>query len=101
MTRAGESGPFARRTQTVNFNPASVAANISAEQAVTVPGVAVGDQVFVNPATAPTAGLLLGPTCRVSAADTVQMTCANLTAAPIDQAALDLVFTIFKRQIVP
>lgn len=66
----------------VTFDPASVAANTSAAQSITVPGVLVGDVVHVNkPST--TAGLSIGGS-RVSAADTVSVTFVNSTAGAID-----------------
>lgn len=65
----------------VSFTPASVAANTSAEQPVTVAGVKTGDAISV---TAPglTAGTgIVG--CRVSADDTVQIAFANFTAGSL------------------
>jgi hypothetical protein len=66
----------------VTFNPASVAANTTAEQAMTVTGAQVGDLVFVRKPTL-SAGLGIAG-ARVSAADTVQVTFVNATASPID-----------------
>lgn len=62
------------------------AANAVTETAVTVPGAAVGDVPIVSNRAALAAGLSIVPG-RVSAANTVQLCIANLTAAPIDPAA--------------
>lgn len=66
----------------VTIDPASVAANTTAEQTFTVPGLKVGDLVFVNKPSL-SAGLgICG--ARVSAADTLAVTFNNNTAAGID-----------------
>lgn len=75
-------GQLAKYAPTIN--PASVAANTTAEQTFSVPGVKVAtDTVLsINKPTA-TAGLgIVG--YRVSADDTVAITFSNNTAAPID-----------------
>lgn len=70
------------QTYTVTINPASVAANTSAEQTFTVAGLTTEDIVYVNkPST--TAGLVIGG-ARVSAADTLAITFGNLTGSGID-----------------
>lgn len=71
----------------VNINPTSVAANTSAEQTFTVPGLKVGDfVVIVRPS-------LFAGFCviqaRVSADNTLAIQFANVTAAPIDVGAQD------------
>ena len=66
-------------------SPTSVAPNTAAEQALTVTGVATGQLVIVNKPTAQ-AGLALAP-ARVSAANTIQVTFANDTAATITPTA--------------
>lgn len=66
-------------------SPTSVAPNTSAEQAITVTGTATGQLVILNKPTAQ-AGLALG-TARVSAANTVQVTFGNDTAATITPTA--------------
>ena len=66
-------------------SPTSVAPNTAAEQALTVTGVATGQLVIVNKPTAQ-AGLALA-TARVSAANTIQVTFANDTAATITPTA--------------
>lgn len=66
----------------VTLSPASVAANTTAEQTFTVPGVNATD-VCID-VTKPTAQAGLGIVgCRVSAANTVGITFSNNTASPI------------------
>jgi hypothetical protein len=79
---------------TITFNPASVAANTTAEQTVTVPGVLPGDIVQVVKPTL-TAGLGIVNT-RVSAANTVAIQFINNTAAPIDAAAEAYTFVVYR-----
>ena len=66
---------------TPNLTPATVAANISAEQTFTVTGLTTGDTVEINPPGA-TAGIVVAGV-RVSAANTLAITWGNLTAAPL------------------
>lgn len=70
---------------TQSINVASVAANTSAEQTFTVPGLRTTDFVTVSKPSA-SAGLVIG-NVRVSAADTLAITFGNLTGSPIDPAA--------------
>lgn len=70
------------QTYEVTINPASVAANTSAEQTFTVAGLTTSDIVFVNKPTT-NAGLLVGSP-RVSAANTLAIPFGNLTGSPID-----------------
>lgn len=72
-------------------SPTSVAPNTSAEQALTVTGVATGQVVLVTKPTAQ-AGLLLG-TARVSATNTIQVTFGNDTAATITPTASETYLT--------
>lgn len=85
---------------TININVASVAANISAEQTFTAPGVRPGDVVFVNTPAIGTAALNagLGVTgARVTAADTVGLRFTNSTAGPLDpSAAVDYVLFVVR-----
>lgn len=75
---------------------AEVAANTSAEQAVTVTGVASGDLVLAAlPQAALEAGLVASH-ARVSGANTVQLTMGNHTAAPINPAAADWKFVVLR-----
>lgn len=69
----------------LSINVASVAANTTAEQTFTLPGLATTDMVFVNK---PSLSAGLGVVnARVSAANTLALTFSNNTAAPIDPAA--------------
>ena len=63
------------------LTPASVAANTSAEQTFTVPGLQVGDSVDVNKPSHQV-GLSIG-NVRVSAANTLAIQYVNTTASPI------------------
>lgn len=74
-----------------SINLASVAANTTAEQDYTVPGLRVGDFVAVNKPSA-SAGLGI-VNARVKAANTLSLTLVNATASPIDAAAET--YTIF------
>jgi hypothetical protein len=83
---------------TVNINPGSVAANTTAEQTFAVPGLQVGDLVWVNtPPVGTAAGQLnagLGVCgARVSAADTLALRFNNNTAGALDAPAAD--YTVF------
>lgn len=74
------------------ITPASVAANTSAEQSITITGVLAGDVVtMIKPTTQ--AGLIVG-TARVSAADTVFLTLGNVTASPITPTSTQVWATI-------
>lgn len=68
--------------------PTGVAINTSGERAMTVTGVLATDAVFVVKPTAQ-AGLVLG-TARVSAANTIQVTFANVTGTVITPTAGEL-----------
>lgn len=70
---------------TATLDPASVAAATSAEQTFTVPGLKVGDAVYVNKPTA-TAGVGI-VNARVSAANTLALTFMNATAGAVDPAS--------------
>ena len=70
---------------TTSINVASVAANTTAEQEFTIPGLRTGD--FVR-ASKPSLSAGLGVVnARVSAADKIAISFVNATAAPIDPAA--------------
>lgn len=80
------------------WNPASVAANTSAEQAVAgwpADTVASDDMVLAFKPTL-TAGLIVQTGCRVSAKDTVNVTFGNFTAGAIDPGSETWVFVILK-----
>ena len=66
----------------VTFDPASIATVTTAEQSMTVPGVKLGDFVFVSKPTV-TAGFGV-VNARVSAADTVAITAVNPTAGSVN-----------------
>lgn len=70
------------RLFSVTFDPASVAANTSAEQTVTVQGISLSDIVVLNKPTL-TVGLGIGGV-RVSATNTLSITFINLTGSAID-----------------
>lgn len=73
------------RVYTPTIDPASVAANTTAEQTFTVAGLTTADKVIVNKPTN-TAGLGI-VNVRVSAADTLAITFGNFTALAIDAAS--------------
>ena len=79
---------------TAALTPAEVAANISAEEAFAVEGVAVGDAVSVSAAI--DAGLgIVG--CRVSAVDEITIAFINTTAGALTPtAAATYTFTVVK-----
>lgn len=79
---------------TVTFDVASVAAATTVQQTVTVPGVQLGDFVAVTNGTH-TAGLYFGQ-CRPSAANSVFITIANVTAGALDPASQTLTFVVFR-----
>lgn len=66
----------------VTLDPVSVAANTVVEQNMAVPGVKVGDIVYVTKAVA--AGGLAVVNARVSSTGVVALGFANVTASPID-----------------
>lgn len=69
----------------VTLSPALVGANTTAEQTFTVPGVAVGDYVYVNKPTAQAGLGIVG--ARVTAANTVGITFSNNTGGGITPTA--------------
>jgi len=79
----------------VTFDVASVAANTSVQQSVTVPGVKIGDVPMVSNVTH-TAGLQYGPCAVATAADTVAVTIQNSTAGALDPASQTLTFVVFR-----
>lgn len=70
---------------TTSINVASVAANTTAEQTFTIPGLRTGDFVEVSKPSL-SAGLGIA-NARVSATDTIAISYVNATASPIDPAA--------------
>jgi hypothetical protein len=73
---------------------ASVAANTTAEQTFSVPGLDTGDSISVSK---PSLSAGLGVVnARVSAADTLAITFINATAAPIDPASETYKITVLR-----
>ena len=90
---AGETAIMSIKRYSVSFNPASIAAATTAEQSVTVTGVAAGD--IVLSVTKPTVSAGIGiVNARVSAANTVQLTFVNATAGAVDPGAETYEFVI-------
>jgi len=81
------------------LDPASVAANTTAEQTFTVPGLKIGDVVHVS-RLAFTAGLMVGAAGRVTAADTLAITFGNFTGSPIDPTAAFFRLWVFRPEKV-
>lgn len=71
----------------VALSPASVAANTSAEQTFTVPGLKAGDFVSINKPTAQAGLAIVG--FRASADETVAITFGNFTAGAIVPTAAE------------
>ena len=80
-TWAQHHGPV----KTVTIDPASIPANSTANQFVSLPTAAVGDAVAIGPPAGLETGLVV--TGYVSAADIVQIRIANVTAAAINPAS--------------
>lgn len=85
--KVGASGSYVGRITKYapSINPASVAADTTAEQTFSVPGLLVGDVVLAVNKPTVTAGLGI-VNARVSAADTLAITFSNSTAGAIDAA---------------
>lgn len=69
----------------IALSPALIVLNTTAEQTFTVPGLAVGDWVFVNKPTAQAGLGIVG--CRVTAANTLGITFSNNTGSSITPTA--------------
>lgn len=83
-------------TAAVTFNPAAVNTITTAEQTVTVPGVKVGDLVFVNkPDHTTGVGMC---SARVSAANTVAVQFVNPTAGSVNPNEGTYVFLIVRTE---
>lgn len=85
---------FSIHVVTATVDIGSVAANTSEAETATVTGVKVGDFVAVSKPSVE-AGLMFG-TCRVTAADTVEITVMNTTAGAIDEASETLTFLVVR-----
>lgn len=93
VVQPGQAGLPARVTTNVTIyastqSPSAVGPNTSAEKAMTVTGVLSTDMVAVVNKPTTQAGLIVG-TARVSAANTVQVTFGNDTAATITPTATE------------
>lgn len=84
MADFGPHNPIRVITATVDL--ASVAANTTAEQDITVTGVEATDELLnvVKPAVQAGIGIV---GARVKAANTIALTLVNATAAPVDDAS--------------
>jgi hypothetical protein len=71
---------------TFALDPASVNASTCTEQQVTLTGVAAGDAIFLMPPASLNTGLAYSGV-RISAADTIQVGIANLTAGAINDTS--------------
>lgn len=80
----------------ITIDPGSVAANTTAEQTFTVPGLRVSDYVSVSKPTL-SAGLSV-VSARVSAANTLAITFGNHTAAPIDAGSESYQLFVFRAE---
>jgi hypothetical protein len=86
LTRGSKPGTeSAIRTYAPSLSPAQIAANTTAEQTFTVVGLMTSDKVFVNKPTAQAGIGIVG--ARVSAADTLAITFANVTAGALTPTA--------------
>lgn len=82
-----------KASATIDFT--SLSANTTADSSdITVTGAAVGDPVIVGVPATIAAGLVV--TGYVSAADTVKVRAANVTASPIDPASGTYTVTVIK-----
>jgi hypothetical protein len=70
------------------LSPTAVSANTTVEETFTVPGLLVGDVVFVNKPTAQAGLGIVG--ARVSAANTLAITFGNFTASSITPTASEV-----------
>lgn len=91
--------PFQYKIQkgSVAVDPASLAANTSAETAVTILGLQAGDFIMFDVPASLEAGLAFSG-CRVSAANTAQIRLSNLTAGAIDGASRTWTYVAFIAQ---
>lgn len=83
------------RMASVTLDPASVAANTTAEQTFALTGLSTQDIVVVNKPSHSTGLGIVG--CRVSAADTLAITYGNFSGAPIDPPSEDYFVVAIRR----
>lgn len=95
--RLSPSGPRTRLDATATIDFPSIAAQTVAVQTATItnPGLAVTDQVLVLPQANLPAGLSIAY-ARVSAANTLTVALANVTAGAVDPPALTFDVIIFR-----
>lgn len=91
---AGDPVVSKSRRYTPTLTPASVAANLVAEEAFTVPGVKAGDVVvgYQNPAFGNSTGVV---GVRVSADDTIAISFVNPTAGALTPGSGNWEFLVF------
>lgn len=97
MSFANSTRPFFKRDvleATASLNFPSIAAGASSALTIAVPGAAVGDAAMCHSTSAPTAGLIYDH--YVSAADVVTVRATNVTASPVDAAAVDFVCVVIQ-----
>lgn len=82
------------RQVSVAVDPASIGTLASAETAVTINGLAVGDLVLACPPASLETGLVFSGV-RVSAANTLQLRLSNMTAGSVDGASRTWQFLCF------
>lgn len=82
------------RAGTVSLDPASINADTKGSVTFALTGAATGDTVVMIPPDTLEAGLIFVG-ARVTAADTVTVYLANITAAPVDGGALTWGYTWF------
>ena len=78
-----------------SLTPVAVAANITAAQTFTVPGLLTTDHVYVSCAGAQTAGIFVAE-CRVSADNTLSVQFGNCTAGSLTPAAGNYIIDVVR-----
>jgi hypothetical protein len=92
-TQAQALTDLGRLTATASLDFPSIAAGAQADLTISLSGVVVGDSISLGPPAAPAAGLMFY--AFVSAANTVTVRAANISAAPVDAAAATFRVTKF------
>lgn len=96
IERTSPSGSVTRIKGQVTYNPASAGAAAVTIDTLTLPGVLLGDLVFLTP---PLGGLSVAITfgaCYVSAANTLKVPLINPTAGALDAASVVCEYVIFR-----
>lgn len=86
---------FGISTVSFTFDPASVAANTSSEQTVTITGLKTTDIILKVTKPTHTAGFFIGG-ARASAANTLAIQTVNCTASAIDAASETYTVTVLR-----